>query len=46
MGYLVHAVSFAKKTGLPCNPHTSRRTFACLLRKGGIDCLTIKAHAI
>ena len=30
------------KTGLPCNPHTFRRTFACLLRKAGIDCLTIK----
>jgi integrase len=31
-----------KKTGLPCNPHTFRRTFACLLRKAGIDSLTIK----
>jgi site-specific recombinase XerD len=30
------------KTGLPCNPHTFRRTFACLLRKSGIDALTIK----
>lgn len=30
------------KTGLPCNPHTFRRTFACLLRKAGIDVLTIK----
>lgn len=30
------------KTGLPCNPHTFRRTFACLLRKAGVDCLTIK----
>ncbi len=30
------------KTSLPCNPHTFRRTFACLLRKAGIDCLTIK----
>ncbi|MFC2066385.1 tyrosine-type recombinase/integrase [Chloroflexota bacterium] len=30
------------KTGLPCNPHTFRRTFACLLRKQGLDCLTIK----
>ena len=29
-------------TGLPCNPHTFRRTFACLLRKQGLDCLTIK----
>jgi site-specific recombinase XerD len=31
-----------KKTGLPCNPHTFRRTFACLLRKAGVDTLTIK----
>ena len=30
------------KTGLPCNPHTFRRTFACLLRKQGLDVLTIK----
>lgn len=30
------------KTGLPCNPHTFRRTFACLLRKAGIDTMTIK----
>jgi len=30
------------KTGLPCNPHTFRRTFAVLLRKAGVDCLTIK----
>ena len=29
-------------TGLPCNPHTFRRTFACLLRKAGLDILTIK----
>ena len=31
-----------KKSGLPCNPHTFRRTFACLLRKAGVDSLTIK----
>jgi len=31
-----------EKTGLPCNPHTFRRTFACLLRKQGVDSLTIK----
>ncbi|MFC2045332.1 tyrosine-type recombinase/integrase [Chloroflexota bacterium] len=31
-----------KETGLPCNPHTFRRTFACLLRKAGIDTMTIK----
>jgi site-specific recombinase XerD len=29
-------------TGLPCNAHTFRRTFACLLRRAGIDSLTIK----
>jgi integrase len=29
-------------TGLPCNPHTFRRTFACLLRQGGVDSMTIK----
>ncbi len=31
-----------QETGLPCNPHTFRRTFACLLRKAGVDSLTIK----
>ncbi len=31
-----------QETGLPCNPHTFRRTFACLLRKAGVDTLTIK----
>jgi site-specific recombinase XerD len=30
------------ETGLPCNPHTFRRTFACLLRKAGVDSMTIK----
>jgi len=29
-------------TGLPCNPHAFRRTFACLLRKSGLDVMTIK----
>lgn len=29
------------QTGLPCNPHTFRRTFACLLRKAGVDVMTI-----
>jgi site-specific recombinase XerD len=29
-------------TGITCNPHTFRRTFACLLRKQGLDSLTIK----
>jgi len=31
-----------EKTGIKCNPHTFRRTFACPLRKAGIDCLTIR----
>jgi site-specific recombinase XerD len=31
-----------KNSGIPCNPHVFRRTFACLLRKAGLDCLTIK----
>jgi len=31
-----------KETGLSCNPHTFRRTFACLLRKAGVDTMTIK----
>jgi integrase len=31
-----------KQTGLPGNPHTFRRTFACLLRKAGVDTVTIK----
>ena len=31
-----------RKTGLTCNPHTFRRTFASLLRKQGIDSLTIR----
>jgi integrase/recombinase XerD len=31
-----------KAAGLPCNPHTFRRTFACLLRKAGVDTMTIK----
>lgn len=28
--------------GLSCNYHTFRRTFACLLRKAGLDILTKK----
>ena len=31
-----------KCTGIPCNPHVFRRTFACLLRKAGLDVMTIK----
>ncbi|MFH1662365.1 MAG: site-specific integrase [Chloroflexota bacterium] len=30
------------ESGLPCNPHTFRRTFACILRLAGLDILTIK----
>ena len=30
------------RTGLPCKPHTFRRTFARLLRKAGVDTVTIK----
>jgi len=30
------------RTGITCNPHTFRRTFACLLRKAGLDSMTIK----
>jgi integrase len=31
-----------KETGFHCNPHTFRRTFACLLRKAGVDTMTIE----
>jgi integrase len=31
-----------QETGITCNPHVFRRTFACLLRKAGLDVLTIK----
>ncbi len=31
----------SKKTGLPCNPHTFRRTFASILAKRGVDSLHI-----
>ncbi|MGI2336494.1 MAG: tyrosine-type recombinase/integrase [Dehalogenimonas sp.] len=30
------------ESGITCNPHTFRRTFACILRKAGMDTLTIK----
>ena len=29
-------------TGITCNPHTFRRTFACLLREARVDVMTIK----
>ena len=41
-GKVLMLKSLKKKTGLPCNPHTFRRTFACLLRKAGVDTMTIK----
>lgn len=31
-----------QETGIKSNPHTFRRTFACLLRKAGVDTMTIK----
>ncbi len=31
-----------ESTGITCNPHTFRRTFAVLLRKAGVDTMTIK----
>jgi len=31
-----------KETDLHCNPHTFRISFACLLRKAGVDTMTIK----
>jgi integrase len=31
-----------RETGISCQPHTFRRTFACLLRKAGVDAMTIK----
>ena len=31
-----------EETDIPCNPHVFRRTFACLLRKAGVDSMTIK----
>jgi len=30
------------ETGIKANPHTFRRSFACLLRKAGVDTMTIK----
>jgi site-specific recombinase XerD len=31
-----------ESTGLVCNPHVFRRTFACLLRRKGVDVMTIR----
>ncbi|MDM8001063.1 MAG: tyrosine-type recombinase/integrase, partial [Dehalococcoidia bacterium] len=41
-GIQIMLTRLKQRTGLPCNPHTFRRTFAVLLRKAGVDCLTIK----
>jgi site-specific recombinase XerD len=35
-------LELGEETGLPYNPHAFRRTFACLLRKAGVDTMTIK----
>jgi len=34
-------LELAKKTGLPCNPHTFRRSFACNLHRKGLSTLDI-----
>lgn len=31
-----------EETDIPCNPHVFMRTFACLLRKAGVNTMTIK----
>jgi len=31
-----------RETGITCNSHVFRRTFACLLRRAGVDTMTIK----
>ena len=31
-----------EETRITCNPHVFRRTFACLLRRAGVDTMTIK----
>jgi len=42
MGIISMLRRLEKETGLPCNPHSLRRTFACLLRKAGVDSMAIK----
>jgi len=37
-----YAEAIRKGTGLPCNTHTFRRTFASILAKRGVDSLHIK----
>ena len=41
-GIIVMLQRLEVSTGVKCNPHTFRRTFACLLRKAGVDTMTIK----
>jgi site-specific recombinase XerD len=41
-GIAIMLARLEKRTGITCNPHTLRRTFAVLLRKAGIDTMTIK----
>jgi site-specific recombinase XerD len=41
-GIIVMLQRLEASTGIKCNPHTFRRTFACLLRKAGVDSMTIK----
>jgi integrase len=31
-----------RKTGIPCNPHVFRRSFATILRKDGVNSMVIK----
>ena len=41
-GIAIMLKRLGNETGMPSNPHTFRRTFACLLRKAGLDTMTIK----
>jgi integrase/recombinase XerC len=41
-GVIKVLVDLRRKTGLRFSAHTFRRTFACLLRKAGVDSMTIK----
>ncbi len=41
-GIAIMLARLERRTGVTCNPHTFRRTFAVLLRKAGIDTMTIK----
>jgi len=41
-GIVVMLKRLHQATGITCNPHSFRRAFACLLRKAGVDTMTIK----